>query len=482
MSAVNRRRFFEESLIATALAVGAAAPTTSLVAEEVARAAASETLSHAVIGCRIRGKVHASSFGKLSGVKIGYVCDPDAQLAEELAGAVEQEHGYRPKIVQDMRRIFDDPSVDTVSIAAPNHWHALASIWAMQAGKDVYVEKPVSHNVSEGRRMVQVARKYGRICQAGTQNRSRGDLAAAAEYIAAGKLGEVSLIRSIVYGRRGSIGGPGTCDIPSNVDFDLWLGPASQLKPARPKLHYDWHWVWDTGNGELGNNNIHYVDICRWLAGLNGLGESVWSVGGRVGYRDAGETPNTQIVVHKFPATTIIQEVRGLKSDPFSQTFQAGHVLYGSQGIIAEGALFDLDGTLIRKFEGPGVNHFGNFIDCVRSRRAEELKADILQGHLSSGLCHVGNISFRLGAPQTTTDIKQQIDSTAMHPEVMRTFEKLLSHLKASDVDPSATPLTAGPLLHIDSASETFTNSSEANQLLTRSYRKPFVVPSEKEI
>ncbi len=399
----TRRRFFEESLIATALAASAGVATQRASADEKQTSSANEVIRHAVIGCRIRGKVHAASFAKLKGVEVAYVCDPDSVLAEELANTVEKEHGKRPKVVQDLRRIFDDKSIDTVSIAAPNHWHALAAIWAMQSGKDVYVEKPVSHNVSEGRRMVQVARKYDRICQSGTQNRSRGDLAAAAKFIAEGKLGQLSLIRSIVYGGRGSIGGPGKCDIPSHVDYNLWLGPGSDLHPTRPKLHYDWHWVWDTGSGELGNNNIHYVDICRWLAGLEGTGNSVWSVGGRVGYKDAGETPNTQIVVHTFDKATIIQEVRGLKTDPFSKTFQAGHVIYGSEGIIAEGSLFDLDGKLIRKFEGPGANHFGNFIDCVRSRKREELKAEVLEGHQSSALCHLGNISYRLGSQQTRT-------------------------------------------------------------------------------
>jgi predicted dehydrogenase len=478
----TRRQFFEESMIVAALAAAAGNGSQAALSQETGSASANDTLRHAVIGCRIRGKVHASSFGKLKGVEIAYVCDPDAKLADELATAVEQEHGKRPQVVQDLRRIFDDQAVDTISIAAPNHWHALAAIWGMQSGKDVYVEKPVSHNVSEGRRMVQAARKYSRICQAGTQNRSRGDLNAAAKFIADGKLGEIQLIRSIVYGGRGSIGAPGKCEIPKHVDYNLWLGPGAQLHPTRPQLHYDWHWVWDTGNGELGNNNIHYVDICRWLAGLEGLGNSVWSVGGRVGYSDAGETPNTQIVAHTFDSATIIQEVRGLKTDPFSKAFKAGHVIYGSEGIIAEGSLFDLDGKLISTLDGPGVNHFGNFIECVRHRRAEELKADILQGHQSSGLCHVGNISYRLGRKQSVNEIYKQLDSAQLHPEVTKSFERMTSHLKSVKVDLAATPLTAGPLLRINSATESFVDHPAADELLTRTYRSPFVVPSEENV
>src|SRR6185295_7835336 len=205
-------------------------------------------------------------------------------------------------------KLLEDKSIDAVSIATPNHWHALAAIWAMQAGKDVYVEKPVSHNVSEGRRIVQVARKTGRICQGGTQNRSNGALAEAVDYMRDGKLGEVKLARSIVYGRRGSIGGPVTCEIPASVDYNLWAGPAPLVPLARSKFHYDWHWVWNTGNGELGNNNIHSLDICRWGLGLSGLGRSVISYGGRFGYTDAGETPNTQVCIFDFGDKTIVSE------------------------------------------------------------------------------------------------------------------------------------------------------------------------------
>ena len=205
MTRITRRQFFEESMIATAVAA-AASNGPRAQAQETKRASANETIRHAVIGCRTRGRVHADEFGRQAGVEVAYVCDPDRQLADELAASVEKAQGRRPKAVQDLRAIFDDKSVDTVSIAAPNHWHALAAIWAMQAGKHVYVEKPVSHNVSEGRRIVQVAEKTGRLCQAGTQNRSNSALAAAAEFIRAGKLGDVTFARSIVYGRRESIG------------------------------------------------------------------------------------------------------------------------------------------------------------------------------------------------------------------------------------------------------------------------------------
>ncbi len=483
MRKFTRRNFFEESMIATAVAAGAGSLGSVVIAEDDAgKTSPNETIRHAVLGCRIRGKVHAAEFGRMEGVEIAYVCDPDSQLAGELAAAVEKNTGKRPQVVQDLRRVFDDKSVDTVSVAAPNHWHALAAIWAMQSGKDVYVEKPVSHNIVEGRRMVQVARKTGRICQGGTQNRSRGDLAAVEKFIREGKLGDVSLIRSIVYGGRGSIGVPGACEIPSYVDFNLWLGPGTQSNLTRPKLHYDWHWVWDTGNGELGNNNIHYVDICRWLVGLEGLGDSVLSFGGRLGYQDAGETPNTQVVVHTFGKKTIVQEVRGLKTDPFSSKFKAGYVVHGTEGFIAEETLFDPDGKVVQKFDGPNVNHFANFMDCVRSRKREDQKAEILEGHQSTGLCHVGNISYRLGKPTTVADLEKQIGAANLHEDVAKTLHRMTAHLDAHKIDFAKSPLIAGPLLRIDPSAESFVNNASASALLGREYRKPFVLPSEKDI
>jgi len=482
MTRTTRRQFFEESMIATAAAVAAGANVPRAQGQETKRASANDTIRHAVIGSRTRGRVHAADFGRQRGVEIAYVCDPDRQLADELAASVEKAHGRRPKVVQDLRVIFDDKSVDTVSIAAPNHWHALAAIWAMQAGKHVYVEKPVSHNVSEGRRIVQVADKAGRLCQTGTQNRSNTALAAAADFIRAGKLGDVTFARTIVYGRRDGIGARGTYTIPKQVDYNLFMGPAADVPLTRPNLHYDWHWLWNTGNGELGNNNIHYVDICRWLMGLSGLGDSVLSVGGRLGYEDAGETPNTQMVVHTFGRATIVQEVRGLKTDPFSAKFQAGHIIHGTEGFIAESSLFDRDGNLVRTFEGRPEDHFVNFIQAVRSGRRSDLKADIREGHQSSALCHVGNISHRLGQLERAEDIARRIEDSKLDAEVGRTFEKMTKHLRDNGCDLERNRLRVGPLLRIDSEREAFLDRPDANALLTREYRRPFLVPAENQV
>ena len=245
----------------------------------------------------------------------------------------------------------------------------------------------------------------------------------------------MTFARSIIYGRRESIGPRGKYEMPRQVDYNLFLGPAADVPLTRPNLHYDWHWVWNTGNGELGNNNIHIVDICRWLMGLDGLGDSVLSFGGRLGYEDAGETPNTQMVVHTFGRATIVQEVRGLKTDPFSPKFRAGHVIHGTEGFIAESSLFDRDGNLVRTFEGRTENHFANFIKAVRNGRRGDLNADIREGHQSSALCHVGNISHRLGRPERVEVIARRLEDSKLDAEAGRTFERMTRHLRDNGVD-----------------------------------------------
>src|SRR6266704_3153957 len=414
MSNITRRRFLEDSILAAAAAATASLPAPVKGAEQPA-ASANDKITVAIIGCGIRGKQHARELAHISDCEIAYVCDPDRDRAAEVAADLVAKKRPEPKAVQDLRVILDDKSVAAVFIAAPNHWHALAAIWAMQAGKDVYVEKPVSHNISEGRRIVQVARKLGRICQGGTQNRSNGALAEAIRYIHDGKLGEVKLARSIVYGRRDSIGGPGHCEIPASVDYNLWAGPAAMVPLTRPKFHYDWHWFWNTGNGELGNNNIHSTDVCRWGLGVTGLGRAVMSYGGRMGYTDAAETPNTQVVIHDFGSKTIVTETRGLKTEPFNPKSNGGWIFVGSEGIIAGTSLFDREGKLVRTFTGESESHFANFLKAVRSRKISELHADILEGHQSTALCHIGNISYRLGRLASPGEVEKQLGHLKVH-------------------------------------------------------------------
>ena len=481
MSNITRRQFLEDSILAAAAVATASSPNPLWAAEQRA-AGANDKITVAIIGCGIRGKQHASELAKLADCDIAYVCDPDRDRAAEVASDLAAKSRPQPKAVQDLRVILDDKTVAAVFIATPNHWHALAAVWAMQAGKDVYVEKPVCHNISEGRRIVQVARKLGRICQGGTQNRSNGALAEAIKYMHDGKLGEVKLARSIVYGRRDSIGGPGQYEIPANVDYNLFAGPAPMSPLTRPKFHYDWHWFWNTGNGELGNNNIHSTDICRWGLGVTGLGRAVLSYGGRLGYTDAGETPNTQIVIHDFGGKTIVTETRGLETEPFNPNFKGGWIFFGTEGIISGESLFDLEGKLVRTFPGKTESHFANFLSAVRSRKVRELNADILEGHQSTALCHVGNISYRLGHPSSPGEIRKQLAQLKIHDDVLETFERTRKHLVENNVDLDKSKLTLGPLLRLDSDKERFVDNSMANAFLTRDYRKPFVVPAEKEV
>ena len=480
MSHLTRRQFLEDSILAAAVTASAANRTNVLGAETSTSPNSKVTV--AIIGCGIRGKQHAHELARLADCDIAYVCDPDRDRAAEVASQLAADKRPAPKTVQDMRRIFEDKSVDAVFIATCNHWHALAAIWAMQAGKDAYVEKPVSHNVSEGRRLVQVARKTGRICQGGTQYRSGGAMAAAVEYMQQGKLGDVKLARSIVYGGRPSIGVPGKYEIPSSVDYNLWAGPAPMSPLTRPKLHYDWHWVWETGNGELGNNNVHSLDLCRWGLGITGLGRAVLSFGGRLGYKDAGQTPNTQVCMFDFGDKTIISETRGLKTGPFRPEFKGGTIFEGTHGIIAESSLFDLDGKLVKTFEGKSENHFANFLAAVRSRKREDLKAEILEGHQSSALCHIGNISWRLGQTVSPAELRAELEKLKVHTQFLEAFDRTVQHLRDNQVDLESTKLTLGALLHPDENREAVANNAPADVFLSREYRQPFVVPTEKEV
>lgn len=475
MSRATRRRFFEDSMLATAaVALANSAPAR---AEERQETGGSQRQRVAIVGCGIRGKQHANDLREVPNVEIAYVCDADSQRAAELAASVEQQQGSRPQAVQDMRRVFDDDSVEAVFIAAPDHWHGLAAIWAMQAGKDVYVEKPVSHNFAEGQRMVETARKLNRICQAGTQYRSNGANAKAVQYIRDGKLGDVKFARSLAYRPRNSIGGPGHYEVPASVDYNLYAGPAPMSPLTRPTFHYDWHWFWDTGCGELGNLNIHTLDICRWGLGLSDEAFSVRSYGGRLGFEDAGQTPNTEVVMFDFGDKSIIAETRNLKSQPFVGDISESWIFEGSEGFIAGTSLFDLDGKLISTFSGPTENHFGNFLKAVRSRRREDLNADVLEGHRSTTLCHVGNISYRLGKKTPAEFLREELAGLRDQERVQETLQKTILHLQDHEVDLARTQLALGPLLKFDPKRAGFVNNSQADALLKRTYRQPFELP-----
>ncbi len=479
----SRRRFLEDSMLATAAAMAAGSGPSAWAAEEK-KASANEKLSVACIGVRGRGGSHINAYAGGGETEVTYICDADEAVANSRADGVAKKQGRRPKVVLDMREVFDDASVDIVTTATPNHWHALCAIWAIQAGKDVYVEKPVSHNVSEGRRIVEAARKYGRICQAGTQCRSNPGMQEAIAYVQSGKLGEVKLARGLCYKRRKSIGPAGNYEVPASVNYSLWSGPA-QIKPlTRKRFHYDWHWQSDYGNGDLGNQGIHQMDLCRWGLGVEGIGDSALAYGGRLGYEDAGNTPNTQVSIHGFGDKTLVFEVRGLET-PSLNGSKIGVIFYGSDGYLVStsyggGTVFDPNGAKVKSFnEGSDRYHFANFLKGVRSRKASDLNGDILQGHLSSALCHLGSVSYALGETTSAAAMAERFKSNS---EASSTFGRVREHLAANGIKAENQKMTLGQSLKINSDSETFVGNAAADRLLTRDYRKPFVVPSAGQV
>jgi predicted dehydrogenase len=439
---VDRRQFLQDTA-ALAASISAIPATTARAADETSpktgekkKVGPNDVINVAVIGVRGRGMEHVRAYNDLDEARISTICDVDRNVIPKAMKSVSTANGSEPKYVQDLRRILDDKDIDAVSIATPNHWHSLAAIWACQAGKDVYVEKPVSHNVSEGRRLVEAAEKYNRVVQAGTQCRSNKGIRDAVEFLRAGNLGKIYMAKGLCYKPRGSIGHKPDGDVPAGVDYNLWLGPAPE-RPFNPnRFHYEWHWNWDYGNGDLGNQGIHQMDLARWGLGKTEFPKTVMSSGGRFGYSDDGQTPNTQLVVFEFDDCELQFEVRGLMTNDEAKV-KIGDIFYGTEGVLAITSYTDWQVFFGPKLEkGPsgsgGGDHFANFIKAVKARDSKFLAAAIEEGHLSSAYCHLGNIAYRLGRK-----------------------------------------------LRIHPSTESFEGDSEADAMLTREYRAPFVVPAK---
>jgi len=491
---LNRRTFLKNSALATAAL--------SLPLRSRAQIpSAGDNIGVAVIGFRGRGGSHISGFSSQKNVRIAGLCDVDEGV---LGKEVQKwkDKGVEVAAHKDMRKILENKDIDVVSIATPNHWHALAAIWAMQAGKDVYLEKPVSHNVWEGRKIVEAARKYNRIVQTGTQSRSSHGIRQCFEWVKEGNMGKIKLARGFCYKPRPSIGKvDGPQPIPPGVDYDLWCGPAPMAPLMRKNLHYDWHWDWDTGNGDLGNQGIHQMDIARWALGVEELSPRVIGVGGRLGYVDDGETPNTFSIFHDYDGAALLFEVRGLPEAKGAKNMdryyypdlgpwktKEGKEIKASVAVVLdleegyvvvpnynEAYAFDKKGNEVKHWSG-SEDHFANFIKAVRSRKTTDLNADILQGHLSSALCHTGNVSYLVGAQTEPGAIREKIKGDSALAE---SFGRMQEHLKANEVDLNKTKATLGAFLTMNPKTERFTNSDEANKLLTRDYRKPYVVPEK---
>ena len=478
----TRRQFLSHSLAAgTSLAVPA-------VMSGPARPswAANDEIHIAVLGCGVMGGQHIQNFDQLPGVRVVAVSDPDLRrMNAKTAGLA-----HRPQKHQDFRRILADNSIDAVVIASPNHWHSPMGIMACQAGKHAYVQKPVSHGIWEGRQLVNAARKYDRIVQAGLQHRSDPAVAEVAEDIQSGKFGKVQWAHCMVLHTRDSIGlvtQPQPVD--SEIDYDLWCGPAPNTPVLRKQFHYDWHWQWNWGDGEMGNWGPHYIDDLRHILGWNDVPHNVLSAGSRLGWNDNGETPNVHFATFHHNGVRVVVDVRNLSRNAGSKEptqylgMVHGNVFMCEDAIVkiqrGRGWALAHDGTQIKQYQGDaGGGHEANFIDALRSGQRTDLNCEIEIGHLSTAMCHMANLSYRIGNQASVDEIRE---SVAEHPDAIDTLHAVIDHTRAHHLDLKATPLTLGPRLQFDPDSERFLGShaTDANAQLRYEMRSKFAIPEQ---
>ena len=489
MSRLNRRRFLQLATAGMGAAAGGIHGDFVIAGTKSSRRVigANETVRVAVAGIHGRGGSHIAAYAGMEGVEIAYLVDPDSTLFGSRVKSIEKLSGHRPKCVSDLRKALDDKHLDAVSIATPNHWHSLLTIWACQAGKHVYVEKPCSHTIFEGRKCVEAAAKYGVVVQHGTQQRSEGKRAAEIAALRAGKWGKLLVSKAYVCKPRWSIGFQADETPPATLDFDHWVGPAKMRPFNRNLVHYNWHWNWDFGNGEIGNQGVHQCDVAHWsLPAGSTLPTRVWSFGGRLAYKDQGQTPNMQLAVYEFGDVTVVIEVRGLvgKSKQTKGDYPAAakvlNEFYTTAGMVCDGQFHPKDGGKEHAVEVEPVHHtsggpFGSFITCVRDHAPQAVNAPILNGHYAAALCHLANISYRLGKE---VPFSQEPDGMS-NPQIAESFEEIKRNLKAVGVSLDKTNYRMGRTLTIDPKAERFVNDPEADKLLTQTYRPPYVVPEK---
>ena len=450
---------------------------------------ANDAIRVAVVGINGRGGSHIGTFDKMPGVRVAALCDVDRKVLDRRVKPF-RDRNEKVDTYVDVRELLEDKNIDAVSIATTNHWHSLITIWACQAGKDVYVEKPCSHNVFEGRKCVEAARKYKRIVQHGTQSRASNGWVHQIAAIRSGKYGKLLVSKGYCCKPRWSIGFKPIKTPPEYLDFNIWLGPAP-LQPYHENLvHYNWHWFWDFGNGDIGNQGVHQMDIARWAIKDATLPRSVISMGGRwvdePGFKDQGQTPNQELSVFDYGQTLLVFETRGLVDKknadgdkPFPR--KVANEFYLEEGAIIDGKFYpkgsDKGQPLVevdypRRPEG----NFENFISCVRSRKQENLYSDILEAHLSSALCHLGNISYLMGNEVTFAKNAEALSDNEI---VSDSVKMVLENTKAIGVNPTQTTYRIGPKLQFNPDTEKFVDNPAADMLLSRPYRKPFVVPEQ---
>lgn len=477
---LNRRRFMQTSLAAgAALTLPLGRPSKVRGANDAIRAG--------FVGLRGRGASSIRWFRGISGVQIAAVCDCDSNILQREVERCE-EAGDNVTGYVDVRQMLDNKDIDVVVLSMPVHWHSLAGIWACQAGKDVYVEKPVSHNVWEGRQLVAAARRHNRIVQGGTQQRSDPALAQVRKFLLEDKeLGEVKWVRSNRYGVRGSIGKvTQPTPVPEHIDYNLWAGPAPATPVMRRSFHYDWHWQWPYGAGEMGNWGVHILDDVRYLLDMPLMPKRCLAGGGRF-WDDDGDTPNVHFVYYDTGVVPVYFDLSNMNATPDQRGarnyrgIRDGSVIQCEGGYYAGGRgggwAYDNDGERIRQFRGDsGGGHARNFINAVRTRNREDLNAEVEQTHGTSAWCHLGNVSYRLGQQYRKEQALEMVRSTGIWEEMLEgVHEHLMAHnVKAEDVK-------LGAMLELDQRNETLTGRTatpQARALLRREYRRPFVVPS----
>jgi predicted dehydrogenase len=430
---LDRRHFIAGAAVAAGSKLSLASP--------------NDTIRVGIVGVRGQGNSHIREYLKMKNVEIAAVCDVDESVLDKRLGEIETASGKKPARHIDIRKMLEDKSIDAVSIATPNHSHSLQAIWSLQAGKDVYVEKPCSHNIFEARQLVAATRKYNKLVQHGTNSRSGAALREVMQKMDEGLIGDVYMARGLCFKWRDTIGREPDSPVPAGVHYDQWLGPAPKRAFSKNRFHYNWHWNWDYGNGDIGNQGIHEMDIARWGLGVK-YPTKVSSMGGHFMFDDDQQTPNTQVATFEFneggKKKLLVFEVRhwmsnheaGIGEQGRSKTSNTvGNLFYGSKGYVAIDGYASYRTYLGREQEaGParveGGSNWQNFIDALRTRKQSDLNAEIEEGYYSTVLMHLANISYRLG----------------------RTLE-------------------------FDAATVSVKNDAEANKMFTRNYRSPFVVP-----
>lgn len=486
---VFTRRDFMKSTIAAGAGLTLASP--------FSRArGANDDIRVAVVGINGRGGSHISAFDGMKGVRLAGLCDVDSKVLDRRCKPFKDRNtpvdGY-----SDIRELLENKNIDAISIATTNHWHSLATIWACQAGKDVYVEKPCSHNVYEGRKCVEAARKYKRIVQHGTQSRGSRSWAKQVAAIASGKYGKLLVSKAWASKNgsgRWSIGFKPRKAPPENLDFDIWLGPALEQPYHENIIHYNWHWFWDFGNGEIGNQGVHQMDIARWAIPGGVLPKSVISMGGRwvnstegyAPYTDQAQTPNCQLTIMDFGGPLLVFEVIGLVDraglDGKKYPKKVTNEFYLEEGVIRDGQFYPRGSDKAEPLvdvdvEMPPGDVFENFIHVVRTRKENDLHAGITEAHPSAACCHLGNISYRLGRQVSGTTRPDVLDK---HEEVAKSWETIQQTVKGTlGLDLTKNTYQLGPMLKFDPKTERFVDNPQANLLLTRPYRRPFYVPEK---